>query len=226
MRKTVTTVCVAAAVLAGLPTVAWGAFISIIDPASSVAVNGSTFTVKVVVTGAWATGSHYVTVTMKGSGGFVVGTPTKSITHLKAGATQTVDFTVRAPAASGSGLLTVVSKWSSNYSGSGTLLMDQRVQPISSNAGWRVSVQLLHPGGLLAGTKPTVWALTNSWRYSAVKDSSSAPYYVTFTVPATAGTYTLGGTWWLLNPINPRSPIPRGSTRTVYISGSGMVVTF
>ena len=221
MRRIIIMTCVVAALLACVATTAWGASVTSIDPASSVAVNDSTFTVKVVVTGAYP-GSHYVTVSMAGSGGFSVQTGAQGIAHLSAGATKTLVFKVRAPSASSSGRLSVTSKWSNNYSGSGTYLTSQRAQPISCNAGWTVSVQLLHPGGFLAGD-PTYWTVTNSWRYSSTKGSSSAPYYVTFTVPATSATYTIIGTWWIYAPWG-KSPC--GATKTVYISRSGTVITF
>jgi hypothetical protein len=221
-RKTLTVLYAMGAMLGSLPQVTWGAYVNNVDPAYSVVVNSSTFTVKVTVTGASPGGSHYVNVSVKGSGGFSVKTGSQSITHLGAGKTQTLDFRVQAPSASASGLLTVVSKWSNNYSGSGTYLMDQRAQPISCNAGWKVNVQLLHPTFPLAGGT-AVWTVTDSWRYSDNKQSSNAPYGTTFVVPATATNYTISIYYEARIPVF--GTRQWSQTKTVYISKSGQLVT-
>ena len=225
MRNTIITRCIVSVVLVCLTGVTWGANIDSVNPAYPIVVKGSTFTVKVVVTGAWS-GSHYVQVSMKGSDGFTVLTGTQSITHLKSGVSKTLEFSVRA-SSDRSGQLTIVSKWSSNYSGSGTILTSQRVQPISCNSGWKVNVQLLHPKYPPAGGTDAVWTVTNSWRYSANKQSSSPPYYTTFAVPATPSYYTISIAYKVLEAIGGKNVNTKwwSQTVTVYISKSGQVIT-
>jgi hypothetical protein len=206
-----------------IPSITLGANVGSIDPAYSVVVNSSTFRVKVVVTGAANTGSYYVTVSMVASGGFSVKTGEQSISRLKPGESKTLEFNVSAPSKNSNGYLSVTSKWSNIPSGKGTVMTSTGGTSISSNAGWKVSVQLQKPKGVLAGD-PTTWTVSNSWRYVANQQSKTAPYYVTFTIPGVSATYSISGQWGLLGPFGMK--YPAGDTKTVTISKSGTVLTF
>jgi hypothetical protein len=198
------------------------AAVQLVDPAYAKVANGSTVKVRVTLSGAAMTGSNCTTLELSATGGFSPAFSTQYVGLLRSGESRVLELSLRAPSQSASGTITARTKWSALPSCSGTYQLSTRTATLASAPGWTVTAELRNPSCVLSGD-PTIWTMTNSWRYSQTVKSSSPTAPTSFVLPPQPASYTLSASWSCLLAVSPAGAVkwPKSNSRTVSIAGSG-----